>query len=78
MCCMMQAGICIAVCSTHGSDHPMTTQWAHDRCGYAQTYLFSGPTFESQLFHHVHVTGIPYGKKCATAACALHLTICCR
>ena len=30
-----------------------------------QTYFFTGPSYESQLFHHVHVTGIPYGKKCA-------------
>ena len=34
-------------------------------CARAQTYFYTGPTFESQLFHHVHVTGIPYGKKCA-------------
>lgn len=36
-----------------------------------QTYFFRGPTAVSQLFHHVHVTGIPYGKtiyyKCSPA-----------
>ncbi len=31
----------------------------------AQTYFFYGSTAISQLFHHVHVTGIPYGQKCA-------------
>jgi hypothetical protein len=36
-------------------------------CAGAQTYFFSGFTFVSQLFHHVHVTGIPYGQKCARA-----------
>ncbi|KAK9845303.1 hypothetical protein WJX81_002970 [Elliptochloris bilobata] len=40
---------------------------------YIQTYLFSGPTFQSQLFHRVHVTGIPYGKKCAKIT-SLYLT----
>ena len=35
----------------------------------AQTYFFTGPSYESQLFHHVHVTGIPYGKKCAPCLC---------
>ena len=36
----------------------------------AQTYFFYGSTAISQLFHHVHVTGIPYGQKCAP--CDMH------
>ena len=47
----------IQACMPHAS---------HARCARAQTYFFSGPSYESQLFHHVHVTGIPYGTKCAT------------
>jgi hypothetical protein len=27
-----------------------------------QTYLYSGDTYVSNLFHHVHVTNIPFGK----------------
>jgi gamma-glutamylcysteine synthetase len=38
-----------------------------------QTYFFSGQTFISQLFHHVHVTGLPYGKMCALAALSVPL-----
>ncbi|EIE19892.1 Metallo-dependent phosphatase [Coccomyxa subellipsoidea C-169] len=29
---------------------------------YIQTYLHDGNTYVSNLLHHVHVTGIPYGK----------------
>jgi predicted phosphodiesterase len=29
---------------------------------YVQTYLHDGYTYVSQLFHHVHVTGLPYGQ----------------
>jgi len=39
------------------------------RC--AQTYLFSGQTFFSQIFHHVHVTGIPFGRTCARPRASL-------
>ena len=49
------------------------------RCARAQTYFYTGPAFESQLFHHVHVTGIPYGKKCAPCPCThpLHVHALC-
>ena len=72
---MDQVGVPIVI----GKCTALTTQGCLSTwCAHAQTYLFSGPTFESQLFHHVHVTGIPYGKKCAPCPRALHfaLTIC--
>ena len=43
--------------------------WCLSHALCTQTYFYTGPTFESQLFHHVHVTGIPYGKKCAPCPC---------
>ncbi len=47
--------------------------------GVRQTYFFRGPTAVSQLFHHVHVTGIPYGKtiyyKCSPALHAAGWTL---
>ncbi|BDA42117.1 Purple acid phosphatase 15 [Coccomyxa sp. Obi] len=42
---------------------------------YIQTYIHDGNTYVSNLFHHVHVTGLPYGQpvyyKCGDPATVL-------
>ncbi|KAK9902776.1 hypothetical protein WJX75_005806 [Coccomyxa subellipsoidea] len=41
---------------------PYTTTATGYARSYIQTYLHDGNTYVSNLLHHVHVTGIPYGQ----------------